>query len=371
MSHASTSSRHARGWTQALERAAEAGEARLVGELLAAGATADVRLEGGATPLMRAAARGFVGVSRALLDAGADANARRDDGFTPLILAVFFGHEEVVRLLLERGADPSARTGLGVSARAWAEARGFKAIAELLRRPPPVRARTTAAPRPRAHVAETSFGDVAVRPEVDDIVAPPRPATKYEPRFESPSRGFARSWQASVGVVLVLAACGVGAFALWQRSGNAVAPSVRPAAGATQAAQPLPAPSASDAHATLTPTPTPAGALPADVPGAYIIQPDLSAQPVPVPPAAAAPSVPTVISESGAEPTPAATPRREARDPRAAAPTPDPRRPDEPPPAVEAPRPNPEAQTPPRPSDPQPAPSATPRRRVIQWPPQK
>jgi hypothetical protein len=414
MSQASTSNKHARGWTQALARAAEAGDARLVGELLAAGATADVRLEGGATPLMRAAARGFADVARVLLDADADVNARRGDGFTPLILAVFFGHEEVVRLLLERGADPSAETSLGVSARGWAGARGFKAIGELLRQTPQAHGRTAPATRSRvaAVVARTGVGaaafeGVSVRPDAGggvrarlgteaapEPVAPAGPrgpatareATPYEPQFYTPARGFAWSWQASVGIVLLVAACGVGGLALWQRSrgGANASGTPTPAAGATQAARPLPTPSAPDAAAQLTPTPfvdPQAGALPPDMPGAVVIQPDPSVQPVmttPDPAGATSSSVPSVVSESGAAPTPVGpTPRREPRDPRDDAPTPDApagrredaRRPDEDPRPADAVRRDLETQPPPPPSNPPPAPTATPRRRVIQWPP--
>jgi hypothetical protein len=409
MSHASTSNKHARGWTQALARAAEAGDARLVGELLTAGATADVRLEGGATPLMRAAARGFADVARVLLDAGADVNARRGDGFTPLILAVFFGHEEIVRLLLERGADPTAETHLGVSARGWAGARGFKAIGELLRHTP-----AATAPRPRASVTvgrpgvETAAvnvvsvrpdGGISIRRSTEAAPEPVEPAgprdpaaareaAPYEPQFYTPARGFSWSWQASVGIVLLAAACGVGGFAIWQRSrgtANVEGTTTPSAAGVPQAAQPLPTPAVTDLAPQLTPTPfaDPLGALPPDMPGAGIVQPDPSAQPVLIPPDAAgttSPSVPSVVSEGGAQPTPEGpTPRREPRDPRADAATPDApagrrddaRRPDDDPRADDPVRRDPETRSPSQPTNPQPAPSATPRRRVIQWPPQK
>jgi uncharacterized protein len=388
MSQSSTANNHARGWTQALARAAEAGDARLVGELLAAGATADVRLEGGATPLMRAAARGFHEAARVLLDAGADVNARRGDGFTPLILAVFFGHEELVRLLLERGADPSAQTQLGVGARGWADARGFETIAELLRRAPEPPARPAAATPARSTVVAAPTGREILTPEPEERVKPRGPETardvpSYEPQFYPPARGFAWSWQAAVGVVLLAAACGVGGLALWQRSRGAasIVPASPSAAGASQPARPLPSPAAPDLVAQPTPAPLTdvhGGALPPDMPGAIIIQPDPSAQPALVTPdaaGAASASAPSVVSESKPEPAPEeATPRREPRDTRGETVPPPAGRRDEPrraddtdSRADEAARRDRSPEV--RPTDPPPAPSATPRRRVIQWPP--
>ena len=380
---AGTSNKHAGGWTQALARAAEAGDARLVGELLAAGAPADVRFEGGATPLMRAAARGFADVARVLLDAGADPNARRGDGFTPLVLAVFFGHEAVVRLLLERGADPAARTRLGVGVRDWAAARGFDAIGELLSHS----AATSAAPAtntPRLPVTITVARQGVEPPPAERVRdtgagrvkegTPERGESHpYEPHFYPPPRGSSWSWPAAAGVFMLVAAGGLGAFAIWQRSRGPANVGHTPVAPATQAAQPLPTPPAQPA-----PTATPGAPTP-DMPGAIIIPPGPAVQPAPLPPdfygPAATSVVPSVVSESGptfAEPTP----RRDAREARgeaATTATPPAGRDDEEARPADPPRrersPELEAQAPSRPPDPQPAPSATPRRRVIQWPP--
>ncbi|HEX8723572.1 MAG TPA: ankyrin repeat domain-containing protein [Pyrinomonadaceae bacterium] len=159
--------------------AAEDGDAAAVAESLAAGARADARLApGGETPLMRAAARGHEEVARVLLDAGADASARRADGFTPLILATLFGHERVVRLLVGSGADARARTSLGTTAAAWAAARGFVEMADLLREaeaamPPadaPAAEANAPAARPDAE-AETTLAaqPSAARPGEADI----------------------------------------------------------------------------------------------------------------------------------------------------------------------------------------------------------
>ncbi|HEX8338692.1 MAG TPA: ankyrin repeat domain-containing protein, partial [Pyrinomonadaceae bacterium] len=270
--------------------AAEGGDAAAVARLIASGAGAEGRAtQGGETPLMRAAARGHEDVVRVLLDAGADACARRADGFTPLILAVFFGHEAVVRLLVERGADPSARTSLGTTAARWAEARGFASMAEVLRE--------AEASRPRAVAAEAveKAGDVRTKAakakspdevkifsrrigrrdaggeeESDESPVPARAAVEddYSPEVMasgvSVRRGvqlpahpsafrfghFLRSWQGSLGALLLLAAFVVAVFALTRGGG---AP--------RNAAQPAPAPTAPQAAAQQPPaalTPTPA-----------------------------------------------------------------------------------------------------------------
>jgi hypothetical protein len=407
MSLQTTSNNQTRDRARALGRAAESGDAALVGELLAGGVPADARLEGGATALMRAAARGYSDVARVLLDAGADANACRADGFSPLVLAVFFGHEEVVRLLLERGAHASARTRLGVTARGWAESRGFAAISELWKNAPETPVPPAEASRPREPAPERSAAARALPVEIHtesreakEAAWPPRAATAhapqseehqsfkpqtFEPQFSTPARGFLGSWQASVGVFLLVAACGVAAFAIWQNTrgtaGGERAPTPA-AAPAPQAAQPLTVPPpAADLAAQPTPTPALDAQGDALMPGVpIIIQPYPSDQPAPVPPDVASPgagvstSDPAVVSESDA-PAAETGPRREARDARDAgrtADTPAGRRDDErradDERADESPRrdrsPDAEIHSPPAP-----APSPTPRSRVIQWPP--
>jgi ankyrin repeat protein len=96
----------------ALHVAAEAGDARVVEELLSHGAEVDVGTRiGSYTPLHLAARGAHVDVLRALLAAGADANARTTtSGVTPLHLAasaIDGGH--AVAALLRHGADPNAR----------------------------------------------------------------------------------------------------------------------------------------------------------------------------------------------------------------------------------------------------------------------
>jgi hypothetical protein len=406
----------------ALFDAAEAGDAAEVARVLASGASADERrTHGGETPLMRAAARGHETVVRALLDAGADACARRADGFTPLILAVFFGHEGVVRMLVERGADASARTGLGTTAARWAEARGFASMAEVLReaeasvkRAPEKEAAAHAKATTKTAPDEVEIfskgrgrGDSDREEKSDESPAPARAveedsyasnvmAAGVSVRREGqlpahPSAStfrlghFLRSWQGSLGVLLLLTAFGVAVFAL---VGGGKAPRGE--------AQPTPSPAApqaaaQQAPAPLLPTPEPSPAFPTPdaqgimpVPDQTYVVPSGGGQPFYVSPGSVAP-VPsdaprdlTVISESGAASTQDAgqsgrrtgannssTPARgDARNANAS---------DTAPRATRTPEPEPQRPAAPAPSPyqpPPPAPQPTPRAKVIPWPPQ-
>ncbi|HVF43183.1 MAG TPA: ankyrin repeat domain-containing protein [Pyrinomonadaceae bacterium] len=428
---------------RALAEAAETGDAARVASLVASGAFADARLRGGETPLMRAAARGYADVARALLDAGADASARRADGFTPLILAAFFGHEEVVRLLLERGADAGARTTLGTTAEKWAASRGFDGVGSLLRGASQARARSGApkgkaspdasrvkpsgdpladvgifSRKDAAEESEASRASAASRPKADEGVAVKNqggPAVegvegalaaasgssvregKREkvsisirddaPVFSYPSESgfqfwrFMRSWQASIGTAFLLAAIGVGAYALWIRGAREnpkPAPTQQPVVqqpAQAMPAQPQATPLAPDAQ--LLPTPdTNAYPMAGNASQPYYDPPVVNN----VPPQSNIPNDLTVVSESGA-PAPEAPPKRkpeagnanvparparEGGDPKADADT----RGDS---DRNARQPDPEPRTAPtaRPTPPTPAPSSDPNRgKVIPWPPQ-
>lgn len=409
---------------QTLFGAAEAGDIAEVARLLASGASADERrAPGGETPLMRAAARGHETVVRVLLDAGADVRARRADGFTPLILAVFFGHENVVRLLVERGADASARTSLGTTAARWAEARGFASMADVLREAEASRPRAVEKAgdvRTKSAAVKSSdeveifsrrIGrrDVGREEEPGQSTAPARGAEEdirassvtaagvsvrrdgHVPAHPSASTfrlgHFLRSWQGSLGVLLLLTACGVAVFALAQRSnaprGEAQpTPSpLAPQAAVQQAPTPLlPTPEPSPA---AFPTPDAQGIMP--VPDQTYVVPGGVGQPYYVPqgPVAPVPSdVPrdlTVVSESGAPSTQdpgqpggrragandSSTPARgDARNDNAS---------DAAPRATRTPEPEPQrpaAPAPPPSQTPPPAAQPTPRAKVIPWPPQ-
>lgn len=323
--------------------AAEEGNAAEVERLLTSGASADERVAaGGETPLMRAAARGYEEVVRVLLDAGADACARRADGFTPLILAVFFGHEGVVRLLVERGADASARTSLGTTAAHWAEARGFASMAEVLHEAEASRPRAAVEHAlekeevGRAKAATTTASDeveifskgrarrdadreessVPTRAAEEEVYASNVTAAGVSVRRDGhlpahPSVStfrlghFLRSWQGSVGALLLLIAFGVAVFAL-MRGGTAPGAAARPTPAPT-------APQAAAQQVPVPPTPEPSPAFPtpdaqglSPVPDQTYAVPNTAGQPYYVSPGAVAPVASdaprelTVVSESGA-----------------------------------------------------------------------
>lgn len=111
-----------------LVKAAEAGDATLVKELLAAGAAVNEATADGMTPLMFAAACGKIEILSLLLARGADINVARKDGVTALALAAFFGHHQIVRELVARGADPATIGRFRVALEEWARARGWASV---------------------------------------------------------------------------------------------------------------------------------------------------------------------------------------------------------------------------------------------------
>ena len=100
------------------------GGAKLVGDLLKAGADPNVRNDAGATGLSWAV--DDIEKVELLLAHGADVNAATNFGRTPVMLSAQAGSAAVVKLLLERGASPNS------AALASAAARGDVAIVRLL-----------------------------------------------------------------------------------------------------------------------------------------------------------------------------------------------------------------------------------------------
>lgn len=88
-----------------LRRAAQKGDARIVGALARAGA------EGSDFALGELAERGHEAAVEALLAAKADPNAPGVNGFTPLIFAIAGKYPGVVSALLKGGADPNLSLG--------------------------------------------------------------------------------------------------------------------------------------------------------------------------------------------------------------------------------------------------------------------
>lgn len=72
------------------------------------------------------------GVVRVLLEAGARVNTRGERNLTPLMCAARAGSTEAVSLLLQAGADFRLVSDDGRTARAWAQASGKEAAAQLL-----------------------------------------------------------------------------------------------------------------------------------------------------------------------------------------------------------------------------------------------
>ena len=88
---------------------------------------------GNVTPLHSAAAGGSAEVVHLVLAAGADANARQNGGFTALHAAAQNGDAVMARDLLDHGAEPDPPTEDGRTALAIAEEQGHDEVAALLR----------------------------------------------------------------------------------------------------------------------------------------------------------------------------------------------------------------------------------------------
>jgi mono/diheme cytochrome c family protein len=98
-----------------LMAASQYGDAALVMQLLAAGASPNVANMAGATALMWAVPD--VAKMQLLLDAGADVNARSEDQRTALIITSgTVGSADAIKLLIDYGADVTVSSGTDVSA---------------------------------------------------------------------------------------------------------------------------------------------------------------------------------------------------------------------------------------------------------------
>jgi ankyrin repeat protein len=106
---------------RALHMAADFDEIAIIGLLLDKGADIEARDGELRTPLHRAAQAGLNGVVELLIDRGADINDREGTfGATPVQQAAYNGHLETVELLLDRGAEISTVDKRGFSALSFA-----------------------------------------------------------------------------------------------------------------------------------------------------------------------------------------------------------------------------------------------------------
>ncbi len=164
-----------------LTSAAQAGDTKTVLSELEHGADINDVIGDGYKPIHLAAWEGHVETVRALLDRGADVNSRGERfmaGYTPLHFAAIYNHPEVARLLIERGADVTLTNRDSHTALYYADKRGSKEIADMIRQVLANRAPPPTAPRPMAEGAPvTPAPAAAVLPlsDVDHLPAGKRP----------------------------------------------------------------------------------------------------------------------------------------------------------------------------------------------------
>lgn len=118
-----------------LDAAAEGGNEKVVGALLAAGSGKDVNVRSGSkrrSPLHRAALMGHEAVATALLLAGADVTLIDSEKRRPLHLAVRGGHHQVACNLLLAGSTPNAKDKRGDAALHVAASMGHAKVVDAL-----------------------------------------------------------------------------------------------------------------------------------------------------------------------------------------------------------------------------------------------
>lgn len=118
--------------TTPLARAAAAGDAVKIRELLANGAAVDEKNGKGETPLMLAVIGSKAGAVDALLAAGADVNAANSGGASVAALSVQYGNPDTLVLLLDRGAHMDSKDFLGDPLLFCAAYHGSAAMVRLL-----------------------------------------------------------------------------------------------------------------------------------------------------------------------------------------------------------------------------------------------
>ncbi len=93
--------------------AVRGGQAKDVTRLLAAGADANTKTDGGMPIVAIAAMKGPVAIADALVKAGADLAAKDKAGATALMYAAQFGQNDIVKALIAAGANVNAADNIG------------------------------------------------------------------------------------------------------------------------------------------------------------------------------------------------------------------------------------------------------------------
>ena len=117
-----------------LHIAAINGNIQIAAILIRAKARLDPKDKLGNTPLHYAADRGHREIVKLLLDVGAPVDAENRSGMTPLMIAARHGDLEIVRLLLAKGANPAKTDFTGRDAIGWAADGHRPAVVQALKR---------------------------------------------------------------------------------------------------------------------------------------------------------------------------------------------------------------------------------------------
>jgi ankyrin repeat protein len=115
-----------------LHGAAEAGQLKVVRQLVNSKAAVNATTTKGRTPIHLAARRGHERIATTLLTWRASVSATDNDGCTPLHLAAARGHTGMIKVLVAAGADINAASTCGWTALHWAADSGQQAAASEL-----------------------------------------------------------------------------------------------------------------------------------------------------------------------------------------------------------------------------------------------
>jgi hypothetical protein len=278
-----------RGGETPLMRACARGYSDVARALLDAGADASARRADGFTPLILAAFFGHEETARLLLERGADASARTGLGTTAEKWAASRGFDGLTTLLRSashgraRASADATHTADATKTKALSDATRAKASRDPLEEVGIFSRRGKAADSEVSREPVLSLmkidGGAALKSEDDaaadapsqSVEAPSREGKRSRDRIiisirddgaipSHPSESafsfgrFVRSWQASIGTAFLLAALGVGVYAVWRRGGarEGAKPAQQPAQ-VLPAQQPQPTPLAPDAQVSPTP----------------------------------------------------------------------------------------------------------------------